>query len=223
MTRIDHLKRFKLTKRGIDISISLIWLILLSLPFVFVAFAIKMESRGPIFFRQKRVGKDGRVFVIWKFRTMVDGAVNKGLGLSVEKDDVRITKTGKLLRALSFDELPQIINILTGDMSLIGPRPTLVHQVEAYNSHQRRRLEVRPGITSWASVNGRNRLSWEDRIEMDIWYVDNVSLWLDIKILFRTLWVAFVTRDGVYAEDGANDDFGATPPSKPSTEPEIRR
>lgn len=210
-----------MTKRGIDISISLIWLILLSLPFVFVALAIKLESRGPVFFRQKRVGRDGKVFVIWKFRTMVDGAAKKGLGLSVVKDDARITKTGKLLRALSFDELPQIMNILTGDMSLIGPRPTLIHQVEAYNSHQRRRLEARPGITSWASVNGRNRLSWEDRIEMDIWYVDNVSLRLDIKILFKTLWVAFVTRDGVYAEDGANDDFGVTQPSTPTTDPEI--
>lgn len=223
-----------MTKRGIDIFISLTWLILLSLPFVFIAFAIKLESRGPIFFRQKRAGLNGNVFVIWKFRTMVDGAAKKGLGNQVTKDDARITRTGKLLRALSLDELPQVVNILTGDMSLIGPRPTLVHQVEAYNSHQRRRLEVRPGITSWASVNGRNRLSWEDRIEMDIWYVDNVSLWLDIKILFRTLWVAFVTRDGVYAEDGANDDFGVTKPVTPvepstaakvgpKTEPEVNR
>ncbi len=208
-----------MTKRGIDISVSLIWLILLSLPFVFIALAIKLESRGPIFFRQRRAGMNGEVFVIWKFRTMVDGAVHKGLGNTVTKDDARITRTGKLLRALSLDELPQIMNILTGDMSLIGPRPTLVHQVEAYNDHQRRRLEVRPGITSWASVNGRNRLSWEDRIEMDIWYVDNLSLWLDIKILFRTLWVAFVTRDGVYAEDGANDDFGATPAAVSSNAP----
>ena len=101
-------------------------------------------------------------------------------------------------------------------MSLIGPRPTLVHQVEAYTPHQRRRLEVRPGITSWASVNGRNRLPWEERIEMDVWYVDNLSLWLDVKILFKTLWVAFVTRDGVYAEDGANDDFGSKPPEVPA-------
>ncbi len=201
-------------KRGVDISVSLIWLILLSLPFVLVAMAIKLESRGPIFFRQKRAGLDGQIFVIWKFRTMVDGAAKKGLGNKVVKGDARITRTGKLLRALSIDELPQIMNVLSGDMSLIGPRPTLVHQVEAYNSHQRRRLEVRPGITSWASVNGRNKRSWEDRIEMDIWYVDHLSIWLDIKILFRTLWVAFVTRDGVYADDGANDDFGG-----PKTEP----
>lgn len=201
-----------MTKRGIDISVSLIWLVLLSLPFVLIAVAIKLESRGPVFFRQRRAGRHGDVFVIWKFRTMVDGAARKGLGARIVKDDARITRIGKVLRALSIDELPQIINVLTGDMSLIGPRPTLVRQVEAYNSHQRRRLEVRPGITSWASVNGRNRLPWAERIEMDIWYVDNLSLWLDIKILFKTLWVAFVTRDGVYAE-GANDDFGATTPA----------
>ncbi len=201
-------------------SISLIWLILLSLPFVLIAMAIKLESRGPVFFRQRRAGMHGRPFVIWKFRTMVDGAARKGLGNTVVKDDARITRTGKVLRALSLDELPQIINILTGDMSLIGPRPTLMHQVEAYTSHQRRRLEVRPGITSWASVNGRNRLPWEERIEMDIWYVDNLSLWLDIKILFKTLWVAFVTRDGVYAEDGANDDFGVKEPAISGPPPE---
>ncbi len=214
-----------MTKRGIDIAISLSWLILLSLPFALIALAIKAESRGPVFFRQKRAGARGKVFVIWKFRTMVDGAAKKGLGDRVEKGDARITRIGSLLRALSLDELPQIFNILNGDMSFVGPRPTLTHQVEAYNDHQRRRLEVRPGITSWASVNGRNRLSWEDRIEMDIWYVDHLSLWLDLKILFKTFWVAFVTRDGVYAEDGANEDFGAplAPLAKSTTEtkPEI--
>ncbi len=203
-------------KRGIDIAVSLTWLIVLSLPLAMIALAIRLESHGPVFFRQKRVGKDGRVFVIWKFRTMVDGAVNKGLGVTVVKDDNRITRIGRLLRALSLDELPQIINVLNGDMSLIGPRPTLPHQVEVYTPHQRRRLEVRPGITSWASVNGRNRLPWEERIELDVWYVDNLSVWLDVKILFKTLWVAFVTRDGVYAEEGANDDFGSDPAELPS-------
>ena len=202
-----------MVKRGIDISVSLTWVILLSLVFVMIGLAIKLESRGPVFFRQRRVGVGGKPFVIWKFRTMVDGAVHRGLGTTVTKGDTRITRVGKLLRALSLDELPQIFNVLNGDMSLIGPRPTLMHQVEAYTDHQRRRLEVRPGITSWASVNGRNNLPWNERIEMDIWYVDNLSLWLDIKILFKTLWVAFVTREGVYAEDGANDDFGVTPVS----------
>jgi lipopolysaccharide/colanic/teichoic acid biosynthesis glycosyltransferase len=137
---------------------------------------------------------------------MVDGAVNLGLGYQTSRDDARITRIGIGLRKLSLDELPQFFNVLTGQMSLIGPRPTLMYQVEQYTPEQRRRLEARPGITSWASVNGRNRLSWADRIKMDVWYVDNWSLWLDARILLKTFWVAFVTQDGVYAE-GANDDF----------------
>ena len=132
--------------------------------------------------------------------------------------------SSSLLRGGGRIVLDQIFNVLNGDMSLIGPRPTLVHQVEAYSSRQRKRLDVRPGITSWASVNGRNRLSWADRIELDIWYVDNLSVWLDLKILYKTLWVAFVTRDGVYAEEGANDDFGAAQAAAtPKTEPEANR
>lgn len=198
-------------KRGIDIAAALAWIIFLSAFFAAIALLIKLDSRGPVFFRQQRAGKDGRLFVIWKFRTMVHGAANRGLGARTSSDDDRITRVGRWLRRTSLDELPQIINVLKGDMSLVGPRPTLPHQVERYTEHQRRRLETRPGITSWASVKGRNRLPWSERIELDIWYVDHVSLWLDIKILFRTLWVAFVTADGVYADGGANDDFGATP------------
>jgi lipopolysaccharide/colanic/teichoic acid biosynthesis glycosyltransferase len=198
-------------KRGIDITVGLTWIIFLSALFAITALLIKLDSRGPVFFRQQRAGKNGRLFVIWKFRTMVHGASNLGLGSRTSSDDDRITRVGKWLRLTSLDELPQIINVLKGDMSLVGPRPTLPHQVERYTARQRRRLEVRPGITSWASVNGRNRLPWPERIELDIWYVDHVSLWLDLKILLRTLWVAFVTTEGVYAESGANDDFGVQP------------
>lgn len=194
-------------KRGMDITVALIGLLLLSLPLALLAVLIKLDSRGPVFFRQERIGRGGRPFLIYKLRTMADGSSEKGLGARTSRDDARITRSGRLLREFSLDELPQLINVLTGDMSLVGPRPTLRHQVEQYTPHQRRRLEARPGITSWASVNGRNALSWEDRIEMDVWYVDRASVWLDVRILFRTLWVAFVTREGVYSQ-GANDDFG---------------
>ncbi|CAN5824269.1 sugar transferase [soil metagenome] len=194
-------------KRGMDITVALIGLLLLSLPLALLAVLIKLDSRGPVFFRQERIGRGGRPFLIYKLRTMENCSSDSGLGARTSRDDARITRSGRLLREFSLDELPQLINVLTGDMSLVGPRPTLRHQVEQYTPHQRRRLEARPGITSWASVNGRNALSWEDRIEMDVWYVDRASVWLDVRILFRTLWVAFVTREGVYSQ-GANDDFG---------------
>lgn len=194
-------------KRGMDITAALMGLLLLSLPLALLAVLIKLDSRGPVFFRQERIGRGGRPFLIYKLRTMENGSSGKGLGARTSRDDARITRSGRLLREFSLDELPQLINVLAGDMSLVGPRPTLRHQVEQYTPRQRRRLEARPGITSWASVKGRNALSWEDRIEMDVWYVDRASVWLDVRILFRTLWVAFVTREGVYSQ-GANDDFG---------------
>ena len=158
-------------------------------------------------FRQERVGRGGRHFRVWKFRTMVGDAVSKGLGLNVSHDDSRITRTGKVLRNLGLDELPQVLNVLTGEMSLVGPRPTLSYQVEHYDARQRRRLEVRPGITSLAVVSGRNALSWKERIELDVWYIDHWSLGLDLKILFRTLWCVLVTREGLYGKDGVNDSF----------------
>ncbi len=137
-----------------------------------------------------------------------------GLGNTVTQADPRITKVGSVLRNLSLDELPQLINVFQGTMSIIGPRPTLLHQIEHYNEYQWQRLLAKPGITSWASVNGRNSLSWAQRIELDVWYVLNRSLWLDVKVLFKTLWVAFVTRKGLYGADGVNDDFGVNAPSE---------
>jgi lipopolysaccharide/colanic/teichoic acid biosynthesis glycosyltransferase len=184
-------------------------LILLALPFVVIALAIKVNSKGPVFFRQDRAGKDGQTFRIWKFRTMVDGASKIGLKNTVAYSDPRITSVGKALRNLSLDELPQLINVFQGTMSLIGPRPTLPYQIDSYNEYQWQRLLVKPGITSWASVNGRNSLPWVQRIELDVWYVQNRSFWLDVKVLFKTFWVAFVTREGLYGSDGVNDDFGA--------------
>lgn len=170
-------------KRLIDFWASLFGFILLSPLFLVIAVAIKLDSPGPVFFRQERVGKDGRVFKIFKFRTMVVNAEKMGAGVFVEKEDPRITRVGKWLRNTSLDELPQLINVLRGEMSLVGPRPTLPYQVERYDERQRRRLLMRPGITGWVQVNGRNSLTWPEKIELDIWYVEHWSLWLDLRIL----------------------------------------
>lgn len=148
---------------------------------------------------------------MWKFRTMVAGARSIGLGVTVAADDDRITRVGRLLRNTSLDELPQLLNVLRGEMSLVGPRPTLSYQVEQYDETQRRRLDAKPGITSLAVVSGRNALPWAERIVLDVWYVDHWSLWLDLKILLRTLWCVVVTREGLYGEDGVNDTFAEPP------------
>jgi lipopolysaccharide/colanic/teichoic acid biosynthesis glycosyltransferase len=205
-------------KRLIDVVLSFIALIILAIPFAIIGLLIRRDSPGPVFFKQERVGKDRRLFKVWKFRTMIDGAVYQGLGYTVEENDTRITKIGDRLRDLSLDELPQIVNVLVGSMSLVGPRPTLQYQVEHYDENQLQRLEMKPGITSLAVVGGRNALSWEERIRLDIEYVKTWSLWLDIKILFKTIWVVIVKREGLYGEDGVNDPF-VEPPSAE----EIRR
>jgi undecaprenyl phosphate N,N'-diacetylbacillosamine 1-phosphate transferase len=194
-------------KRGIDAAVSFLGLLLLAVPFGVIALAIVIDDAGPVLFRQERAGKRGRRFRVWKFRTMIVGAVSKGLGHTVSRDDARITKVGRVLRNWGLDELPQLINVLTGSMSLVGPRPTFLYQVEHYDDFQRRRLGVRPGITSLAVVSGRNVLPWRKRIELDVWYIDHWSLWLDVKILFRTLWCVLVTREGLYGDDGVNDPF----------------
>jgi lipopolysaccharide/colanic/teichoic acid biosynthesis glycosyltransferase len=150
------------------------------------AVAIKLEDGGPVFYRQRRVGLDGQEFELLKLRTMEVGAERRGAGWAVNRGDPRITRVGRVLRRLSIDELPQLWNVLRGDMSLIGPRPTLAYQVETYTPRQRRRLEVKPGVTGWAQIHGRAKLPWEERIELDVWYVDHRSPWLDLKILFRT-------------------------------------
>lgn len=159
-----------------------------------------------MFFIQTRAGKDGKPFGAYKLRSMVQDAEKKGLGFEIEQNDFRITRVGKYLR-WGIDELPQLINVFKGEMSIVGPRPTLLYQVEQYNVWEKRRLEMKPGITGWALVNGRNKLSWEEKIEYDIWYIDNWSLWLDIKILFKTLWVVLIIREGIYGEDGVTREY----------------
>jgi lipopolysaccharide/colanic/teichoic acid biosynthesis glycosyltransferase len=164
------------------------------------ALAIKLDTRGPVFYRQSRVGRDGRPFRIWKLRTMTVGAEHAGAGLYIEPGDTRITRAGRALRRLSLDELPNLFNVLVGDMAVVGPRPTVQEQVDRYTDHQRRRLEVKPGITGWAQVNGRTSLSWPERIDLDVWYVDHRSLRLDLRILGRTLKL-LATGQGLYSED----------------------
>jgi len=205
-------------KRATDIVVSLVGLLFLAVPFAAIALAIRANSKGPVFFRQERAGRDGRPFRVWKFRTMVVGAIRQGLGVTVARDDERITRVGRFLRNFGLDELPQLVNVLTGDMSLVGPRPTLVYQVEHYDEIQRKRLLMRPGISSLAVVSGRNALTWEKRIALDVWYVDHWSLGLDCRILIKTLWVVLVTRKGLYGEDGVNDTF-VPPPRRGDDDP----
>jgi lipopolysaccharide/colanic/teichoic acid biosynthesis glycosyltransferase len=150
------------------------------------ALAVKLEDRGPVFYRQLRVGKDGRDFELLKLRTMVVDAERQGAGYAVDRADPRITRAGRVLRRLSIDELPQLWNVLRGEMSLVGPRPTLRYQVDRYDERQRSRLDVKPGLTGWAQVNGRAALPWDERIEFDLWYVEHRSTRLDLKILVRT-------------------------------------
>jgi lipopolysaccharide/colanic/teichoic acid biosynthesis glycosyltransferase len=172
--------------RASDVAIAGAGLVVTSPLLALAALAIKLEDGGPILYRQARVGKDGVDFEVLKLRTMVVGAETMGTGFAVDRGDRRITRVGRVLRRTSIDELPQLWNVLRGDMSVIGPRPTLRYQVEQYDEHQRRRLDVRPGLTGWAQVHGRAALAWADRIELDVWYVDNRSPGLDLRILLRT-------------------------------------
>jgi lipopolysaccharide/colanic/teichoic acid biosynthesis glycosyltransferase len=172
--------------RAVDVAVSGAGLVLTSPLLGLAALAIKLEDGGPILYRQTRVGKDGVDFEVLKLRTMVVGAEELGAGYAVDRGDRRITRIGRALRRTSIDELPQLWNIMRGDMSVIGPRPTLRYQVEQYDEHQRRRLDVRPGLTGWAQVQGRASLPWSDRIELDVWYVENRSPRVDLQILLRT-------------------------------------
>jgi len=179
------------------------------------ALAIKLEDGGPVLYRQRRVGQGGVEFELLKLRTMVVGAERQGAGWAVNEGDARITCVGRLLRRLSIDELPQLWNVLRGEMSIIGPRPTLAYQVERYTPHQRRRLEVKPGLTGWAQVNGRARLPWPERIELDVWYVEHRSPALDLKIMLRTP-LALVSGTYKGATGGWNDRGGnQVPPTSP--------
>jgi lipopolysaccharide/colanic/teichoic acid biosynthesis glycosyltransferase len=179
------------------------------------ALGIKLEDGGPVLYRQRRVGKDGVEFDLLKLRTMVVGAESQGAGWAVDEDDPRITRVGRVLRRLSVDELPQLWNVVRGEMSLVGPRPTLAYQVERYTPRQRRRLEVRPGITGWAQVHGRAALPWAERIELDVWYVENRSLRVDLAVLARTPLALF--RGTYKGRTGGWRDGGGGPgrPSPP--------
>jgi lipopolysaccharide/colanic/teichoic acid biosynthesis glycosyltransferase len=185
--------------RVLDVVAASVGLLLCSPLLAVAAVAIRLDSRGPAIYRQLRVGRDGRVFELLKLRTMVEGSDPVGVGTVVTRDDPRVTRVGRLLRRFSLDEIPNLINVLRGEMSMVGPRPTIEAQVADYTPYQRRRLEVKPGITGWAQVKGRAGIPWEERIELDVWYVDHRSFALDLRILGRTF-VLLVSGQGLAPE-----------------------
>lgn len=192
-------------KRCLDCLISALVIIIGALPMLIVAILIKCESQGPAIFKQQRIGKNGEVFNILKFRSMIQNAEHTGSGVYSGAGDARVTKIGKFMRATSIDELPQFLNILKGDMSLIGPRPPLTYHPWPYGQYtdeQKRMFEVRPGITGWAQINGRKDVEWHKRIELNVWYVDNISFALDCKILFMTVFKVLTNAD--------NENIGET-------------
>lgn len=203
---------YRAVKRFLDVTASFLGLVLLSPLLLAVSILIKIDSRGPVIFRQKRIGRNGKVFEIYKFRSMCVGAEKTGSGVYSGKGDARVTRIGKILRATSIDELPQLLNILKGEMSFVGPRPPLTYhpwKYEEYTDFQKRMFEVRPGITGWGQVNGRKDVEWHKRIELNVWYVDHMSLLLDIKIMFMTAFKVLTNAD--------NENSGAT--VNKSTEP----
>jgi lipopolysaccharide/colanic/teichoic acid biosynthesis glycosyltransferase len=186
--------------RALDLLLVSLLLALASPFLALVALLVRLESRGPAFYRQRRVGRSGEPFELLKLRTMVPGAEAMGAGIYVVEGDPRITRVGRLLRRFSLDELPNLVNVVRGEMAIVGPRPTVQEQVDRYTERQRRRLEVRPGITGWAQVNGRTSLPWPERIELDVWYVEHRSLRLDLRILAKTARM-LATGRGLYSQD----------------------
>ena len=181
----------RVVKRCIDILVAALALLLLAPLLVCVALVLRLLMGGPVFFRQVRPGYKAVPFALLKFRTMTDARDATGVSLS---DELRLTPFGKMLRRLSLDELPQLWNVLKGEMSLVGPRPLLMCYLDRYTPQQARRHEVKPGITGWAQVNGRNALTWEEKFDKDVWYVDHMSMWLDAKIIVQTIWHVFCRR-----------------------------
>ena len=184
-------------KRAIDVAVSLVLLVLSAPGLAIACLAIRAETRGSPVYRQRRVGKDGVQFDLLKLRTMVSGAERMGAGLAVDEGDPRITRVGAIVRRLSLDELPNLVNVLRGEMSLVGPRPTVQVQVSQYSERQLGRLSVPPGITGWAQEKGRAALPWHDRIELDLWYIEHWSLWLDLRIVAETV-ALLVSGRGLY-------------------------
>ena len=168
-----------------------------------IVFFIKIDSKGPAIYLQKRVGRKGKDFVLYKFRTMIQNAENQGDGIYCGDGDNRLTRVGKWLRKFSLDEIPQLFNVLKGEMSLVGPRPTLRYQVDKYTPYHMRRLEMKPGITGWAQVNGRNAIPWSKRIDLDIWYIDHFNFFIDLKILFKTVFPS--NNDKIYGNKNIFD------------------
>lgn len=198
-------------KRGMDIVFSGLFLLAGAIPLLVVALLVKIDSKGPALFKQERLGKDGKPFWIYKFRSMVVGAEKTGSGVYSGKNDARVTKIGKILRATSIDELPQLINILKGEMSFIGPRPALTYhpwKFEEYTEEQKKMFAVRPGVTGWAQVNGRKEVEWPKRIEMNVWYVEHMSFLLDVKIFFKTILKVFTNADNVNSTETAKKREG---------------
>jgi len=191
-----------MVRRAFDVVVAGTALLVASPVLALAIVAVRLESRGGAFYRQRRVGKDGRPFDVLKLRTMVTGAEHMGAGLAVSEGDTRITRVGRLLRRTSLDELPNLVNVLRGEMAIVGPRPTVPVQVDRYTERQRGRLAVKPGITGWAQVNGRTELPWDERIELDLWYIEHRSPRLDALILWRTLRMVFGGH-GLYREGGA--------------------
>ena len=200
---------YKKIKRAMDIIFSGILLILGAIPLCIVGILVRITSKGPALFKQKRLGKDGKVFEIYKFRSMLIGAEKQGSGVYSGKNDARVTPIGKILRATSIDELPQLINIFKGEMSFIGPRPALTYHpwtYEEYTEEQKKMFQVRPGVTGWAQVNGRKEVEWPRRIEMNVWYVEHMSFLLDLKIFFKTIFKVFTNADNVNSTETAKRD-----------------
>ncbi len=185
--------------RVADVVIASLALAVFSPVLLIAAIAIKLDSRGPVIYRQKRIGLGGEAFALWKLRTMREGAPLGGIWDPLTAEDPRVTPAGKVLRRLSLDELPNLINVLRGELAIVGPRPTISEQVDEYTPHQRRRLEVKPGLTGWAQVNGRASLPWDERIELDIWYVENRTARLDVRIIARTA-ALLLTGKGLYEQ-----------------------
>ncbi len=173
--------------RALDVVLAALFLALASPVLLVAAILIRLESGGPVVYRQRRVGLGGAPFELWKLRTMVAGAETMGSGIWVLEGDPRITRSGRLLRRFSLDELPNLVNVLRGEMAIVGPRPTIQAQVDQYTEHQLRRLEVKPGLTGWAQIKGRASLPWSERIELDVWYVDHKGMLLDLKIILKTV------------------------------------